>query len=132
MKGPDGKEYQHDVPVEWQLPGKGPGRFWGFAGFKKAVVTMELTYQDFAVLARQFRKLQKARDWKSTLVQRRGRFEGTAIPATSHRWSKYLKRTRAMGAGGSVLGGWILLNDALPVIENYARWLESRNAEGSA
>jgi hypothetical protein len=25
-----------------------------------------------------------------------------------------------MGAGGSVLGGWVLLNDALPVIEKLA------------
>jgi hypothetical protein len=127
MKGPDGKEYQHIVPEEWRGAGKGPGRFWGFSGFEKAVVELEISHADFAVLARQFRKLQRARDWKATLVRRRGKAEaGHWVSAVDHRWSKYSKATRAMGAGGSVLGGWVLLNDALPVIGNYARWLESR------
>lgn len=128
MKGPDGKEYQHIVPEEWQAPGKGPGRFWGFAGFERAVVELELSLHDWQVLARQFRKLQRARDWKATLVQRRGRAKDTGreVSAVTHRWSKYSKATRAMGAGGSVLGGWVLLNDALPVIQNYTSWLETR------
>lgn len=139
MKGPDGKEYQHDVPDAWRDhqntcdalcmrhggAGKGPGRFWGFSGFKRAVVEMEISHADFAYIARQLRKLQRARDWKSTLVQRRGRAKDTGreVSSVTHRWSKYSKKTRAMGGGGSILGGWVLLNDALPVIGSLARLL---------
>lgn len=134
MKGPDGKEYQHKVPELWQAPGKGPGRFWGFAGFERATVDLELSLRDFQRLARELRKLQRARDWKSQLVRHRGiraRIDGVpwmddaskALPA--HKIGVYKKRTRALGAGGSVLGGWVLLNDALPVVAALGRWLAS-------
>ncbi|WP_055536907.1 rolling circle replication-associated protein [Streptomyces neyagawaensis] len=36
------KEYQHQVPVEWQEPGAGPGRFWGYWGLNKATAGVEL------------------------------------------------------------------------------------------
>jgi len=139
MKGPDGKEYQHIVPDAWRDhtntcaadcrlhggPGKGPGRFWGFSGFERAVVELEVTHANFAWIARQLRKLQRSRDWKATLVQRRGRAKDTGreVSAVTHRWARSSKKTRAMGAGGSILGGWVLLNDALPVVENLARLL---------
>lgn len=32
------KEYQHIVPELWRRPGRGPGRFWGVYGLKKAGV----------------------------------------------------------------------------------------------
>lgn len=132
MKGPDGKEYQHTVPELWQAPGAGPGRFWGFSGFVRATTELELSLGDFHKLARELRKLQRARDWKAQLVKHRGKVEGitgvpwiapesTALPA--HQIRVYKKRTRALGGGGSVLGGWVLLNDALPVVEALASWL---------
>jgi hypothetical protein len=129
MKGPDGKEYQHTVPELWQAPGKGPGRFWGFSGFQRATVELELSLRDFQRFARELRKLQRARDWKAQLIKHRGiRYRIDGVPWTdaaskalpAHLIGVYKKRTRAMGAGGSVLGGWVLLNDALPVIEKLA------------
>lgn len=132
MKGPDGKEYQHIVPELWQAPGKGPGRFWGFSGFVRATVELEISLGDFHKLARELRKLQRGRDWKAKLIRHRGIVEGrTGVPWTAdnsralpaHKIGVYKKRTRALGGGGSVLGGWVLLNDALPVVSSYARWL---------
>lgn len=124
MKGPDGKEYQNIVPELWQTPGNGPGRFWGFSGFEKATVELEISLDDFYRLARELRKLKRARDWKSQLVRHRGicgRNGTQPLPASKIR--VYRPKTRAMGGGGSVLGGWVLLNDALPVVEKYGRWL---------
>lgn len=36
------KEYQHQVPEEWRLPGRGPGRFWGYWGLETADQAVEL------------------------------------------------------------------------------------------
>lgn len=36
------KEYQHIVPEPWREPGKGPGRFWGVFGLKRATTTFEI------------------------------------------------------------------------------------------
>jgi hypothetical protein len=33
------KEYQHIIPGPWREPGKGPGRFWGVFGLKRATAT---------------------------------------------------------------------------------------------
>lgn len=133
IKGPDGKEYQHIVPEAWQTPGNGPGRFWGFSGFDRAVVELEITLEDFYRFAREFRKLSRARDWKAQLVRHRGIMQrrdqvpwtdkaSNALPAS--KIGVYKKRTRAMGGGGSVLGGWVLLNDALPVVEKLGVLLQ--------
>ena len=37
------KEYQHTVPELWQQPGRGPGRFWGVYGLKKAIAVAEVS-----------------------------------------------------------------------------------------
>lgn len=37
------KEYQHCVPAEWQEPGKGPGRFWGYWGLSPKVATRKVS-----------------------------------------------------------------------------------------
>lgn len=125
MKSTDGKEYQHIVPELWQAPGKGPGRFWGHAGFDKAVVALDLDIADFYRLARELRKLRRARDWKMQLIRRRGiaaQF-GSEVSAVTHRWSQFTKKTRSLGGGGSVLGGWVLLNNAVAVVDQYSSWL---------
>ena len=45
------KEYQHIVPELWRQPGRGPGRFWGVYGLKKAIAIVEVA-QDAYLLAR--------------------------------------------------------------------------------
>lgn len=72
-KTTDGKEYQHNVPVEWQKPGKGPGRFWGNPGLSSARVEVELTGHDADVAARILRKVRKARAWKTEVLRDRAK-----------------------------------------------------------
>ena len=36
------KEYQHIVPQSWRQPGRGPGRFWGVYGLRKATTCVEI------------------------------------------------------------------------------------------
>ena len=36
------KSYQNEVPAEWQAPGKGPGRFWGYWGLQRLTASVEL------------------------------------------------------------------------------------------
>lgn len=50
------KEYQHNVPELWRAPGAGPGRFWGWRGFKVQTKTVYLTGDEAALLARTVRK----------------------------------------------------------------------------
>lgn len=72
-KTTDGKEYQHIVPELWQAPGSGPGRFWGYAGFKKAIVEVEVNTEDYATVGRVLRKVRRAAAWKTAVRRANGR-----------------------------------------------------------
>ncbi len=54
------KEYQNCVPVEWQEPGKGPGRFWGYWGLKRVSVAVELEPMVAVAAARVLRRWARA------------------------------------------------------------------------
>jgi hypothetical protein len=45
------KEYQHIVPEVWRRPGRGPGRFWGVHGLRRATAVVEIA-QDAYLTAR--------------------------------------------------------------------------------
>lgn len=119
-KTQDGKEYQHIVPEEWQAPGKGPGRFWGFCGLKRAFVELEVTQRDYDRLRREMRKLARARAWEIAVKRSRG-----AVPVPLVRAPKL--RRSMHGGGGGQNGGWVLLNDAVPVVRALAGWLATAN-----
>jgi hypothetical protein len=55
------KDYQHDVPEEWQEPGKAPGRFWGYWGLEKAVASAELSVEDYIVAVRTARRYARSK-----------------------------------------------------------------------
>lgn len=55
------KEYQNNVPLEWQGPGRGPGRFWGVRGLRKLVYAVELSAADAVQAARMLRRWADAR-----------------------------------------------------------------------
>jgi len=50
------KWYQNQVPVEWQGPGRGPGRFWGYWGLRRIVHAVELLADDAIAAARLLRR----------------------------------------------------------------------------
>ena len=54
-----GKEYQHEVPVEWQEPGAGPGRFWGVRGLAEVVESVPVPEEDFVKMRRTLRRLSQ-------------------------------------------------------------------------
>lgn len=115
-KSQDGKEYQHIVPPKWQRPGAGPGRFWGFCGLERAFEELEVTQRDFDRLRRELRKLARARAWEVAVKRSQGRIPVPLIRAPKLRRSM-------LGGGGGQNGGWVLLNDAVPVLQGLARWL---------
>lgn len=123
-KSQDGKEYQHVVPEEWQAPGKGPGRFWGFCGLERALVELDVTQQDFDRFRRELRKLARARAWTVAVKRAHGtavRDKLTPKPIPAIRAPK--PRKSALGGRGGQNGGWVLLNDAIPVVRSLAGWL---------
>lgn len=162
-KSVDGKEYQHIVPELWQAAGKGPGRFWGYAGLGKAVVEIDLTPGDADAAARILRKVRKARAWKTAVLREKGKLDAAARKEfrafavekapkpvregrrgrAAHRsynraqWAKaqetgqpwaYQARVvfGSLGAGGYAVGGWVLVNDALQLGLDLARYFELR------
>ena len=62
------KEYQNRVPEQWQAPGKGPGRFWGYWGLKRVTVGVEVTPEQAA--------------WAARIVRRWARAQGTTREVT--------------------------------------------------
>lgn len=56
------KEYQNCVPLEWQEPEKGPGRFWGYWGLKPCRATRGITPEVGAVAGRLIRRWSDAQD----------------------------------------------------------------------
>lgn len=54
------KEYQNCVPEEWQAPGQGPGRFWGYWNLERVTVAVELPPDKAAQAARLVRRWARA------------------------------------------------------------------------
>jgi hypothetical protein len=54
------KEYQNCVPPEWQEPGKGPGRFWGYWRLERVAVAVEVTPDNGIRAARIARRWARA------------------------------------------------------------------------
>jgi hypothetical protein len=55
-----GKEYQHVVPVLWQAPGAGPGRFWGYWKMERVPQAVEVSPRRATWAARILRRLSRA------------------------------------------------------------------------
>lgn len=110
-----GKEYQHVVPVEWQEPGKGPGRFWGFEGLKPATATVTVEVREYVQLRRTLRRISEARSM--TRQQRVPRVNTTTGEVS---WRTVTRRRRYLGHGG-MAGGTLLVNDGPAVASALAR-----------
>lgn len=54
------KNYQNQVPKEWQEPGKGPGRFWGYWGLQKKIATVSVSVKVGTEAGRILRRYSRA------------------------------------------------------------------------
>jgi hypothetical protein len=87
------KEYQHLVPEEWQQPGKGPGRFWGYRGLEKLVAEVEISQQEYYQAARMLRRLSaRTKIWDPVMNAGQG----------GERWVKAVRRAWVWRTPGGV------------------------------
>lgn len=135
----DAKEYQHCVPDAWLLPGRGPGRFWGYHGLSRAVRTVPLSRADYHFVRRVLRRYMAA---KSRVAIYPG---GPTVPATMRRKRRRLRIDTATGevigerfrysrerftspyslTSSSESGGWIVLPDVPSLLSSLAPLMPS-------
>jgi len=114
------KEYQHVVPELWREPGRGPGRFWGVYGLKKAIVAVEVT-QDAYIAARRI-----VRRWsrnQAVYGDSGSHFPTAVVPRTATRLvpriirntdvvtHRRVRRRRTLCNQGGLAGGYALANN---------------------
>jgi hypothetical protein len=114
------KEYQHIIPESWRVPGRGPGRFWGAYGLKRATATIEVTKEVYLKARRILRRWSRNQAIYSDPIRR---FPSSVIPRTADRQverveastgrvtRRRVRRRRTFCAQGGLGGGYILTND---------------------
>ncbi|WP_230983389.1 rolling circle replication-associated protein [Mycolicibacterium senegalense] len=114
------KEYQHVVPELWRQPGRGPGRFWGVYGLKKAVTVVEVTQDAYLAARRIVRRWSRSQAVYGDVTQR---FPTAVVPRTANRVVVRVERTtgkvryrrvrrrRTLCDQGGLNGGYALVND---------------------
>jgi hypothetical protein len=124
------KEYQHEVPNEWQAPGKGPGRFWGYHGLVKAVATVEVDLRDYVAAKRIIRRWSRA---QVSYGSPEDRFPTSVAPRTVYRrvqrvhrntgrvYYRWVRRRQLLCDQGSLNGGFALVNDGPAFASQVAR-----------
>lgn len=128
------KEYQHNVPVEWQHPGAGPGRFWGYWGLKRAAHAIEIPLDLATAASRVLRRWSRAQGitrevaavrYRGGQLRAHGEIVGLA-GAQEYRnqpraWRKQRRRARRMT--GKYGAGWVSFNDGAAAGEHLLRYL---------
>jgi hypothetical protein len=114
------KEYQHIVPDLWQQPGRGPGRFWGVYGLKKAISVVEVAQDVYLAARRIVRRWSRS---QAVYGHSSSRFPTAVAPRTAkvlvprvdretgvvvHR---RVRRRRTLCDRGGLAGGYALVND---------------------
>ena len=118
------------MPEQWRQPGRGPGRFWGVYGLKKAIAVVEVA-QDAYLTAR--RILRRWLRNQAVFGDSGSRFPTAVVPRTAVRLVprmnrdigvvKYRKvrRRRALCNHGGLAGGYALVNDGPAFAAQLAR-----------
>lgn len=123
------KEYQHIVPETWRQPGRGPGRFWGVYGVKKAIALVEVAQDAYLAARRILRRWSRsqaiygnpASSFPTAVVPRTATWlvprvgQGTGV--VTHR---RVRRRRAFCNQGGLAGGYALVNDGPTFAANLA------------
>ncbi|MFJ2568632.1 hypothetical protein ACIO02_37950 [Streptomyces sp. NPDC087568] len=137
------KEYQNQVPEEWQVPGCGPGRFWGYKGLEKATAGVELAPADAVFVARTMRRLARSQGVTRQVSVRRtvgggqvrskyGDVIGLAgaqyLSPTKTRYRKVRRPVVRLASGA----GFLCVNDGPAIAAGLARALERRLQDPAA
>jgi hypothetical protein len=124
------KEYQHIVPEPWREPGKGPGRFWGVFGLKRATATVEIDKDAYLTARRIIRRWSRS---QAAYGDDLSRYPNTVTPRTAyHRVQRVdhatgrlryrvVRRRRAICDQGGLAGGFALVNDGPAFAAQLAR-----------
>ncbi|WP_100492681.1 rolling circle replication-associated protein [Mycobacteroides abscessus] len=124
------KEYQHIVPESWQQPGKGPGRFWGVYGLRKATAVAEIAHDTYLTARRIIRRWSRN---QATYADHSSRFPTAVVPRTAHRIVqrvdrstgeisyRRVRRRRPLCHQGGLNGGYALVNDGPSFAAQLAR-----------
>ncbi|OBK24404.1 hypothetical protein A5634_03500 [Mycobacterium asiaticum] len=131
------KEYQHIVPDLWRQAGRGPGRFWGVYGLKKAIAVVEIA-QDAYLAARRI-----VRRWSRNQAiygNPDSSFPTAVVPRTATRLvsrvgqntgaitHRRVRRRRALCDQGGLAGGYALVNNGPAFTTKLAAALSLRSA----
>ncbi|BAX96090.1 hypothetical protein MSTE_00755 [Mycobacteroides stephanolepidis] len=126
------KEYQHIVPEAWQHPGKGPGRFWGIYGLRKATAAVEIAQDTYLAARRIIRRWSRN---QATYANPDSRFPTAVVPRTAHRivqrvdrstgivTHRRVRRRRHICDQGGLNGGYALVNNGPAFAAQLARAL---------
>lgn len=126
------KEYQHIVPQACLEPGKGPGRFWGVAGLKRATVKVEIGRTDYINARRIVRRWSRA---QAAYADPASRFPTAVNPRTAKvcvrradsktglDTLRRVSRRRQLCRQGGLAGGFALANNGPEFASQLARAL---------
>lgn len=113
------KEYQHIVPELWRRPGRGPGRFWGVYGLKKATAVVEVTQDAYLTARRIVRRWSRS---QAVYGNSTDRFPTDIVPRVAVRLipridrdtgavkHRRVRRRRTLCNQGGLAGGYALVN----------------------
>ncbi|HQE13453.1 MAG TPA: hypothetical protein PLD01_00050 [Mycobacterium sp.] len=114
------KEYQHIVPELWRQHGRGPGRFWGVYGLKKAIAVVEVVQDVYLAARRIVRRWSRG---QAAYGDSASRFPTAVVPRTAVRLVprvdrdtgvvklRRARRRRTLCNQGGLAGGYALVND---------------------
>ncbi|MEB3064444.1 hypothetical protein K6T84_16885 [Mycolicibacter sp. MYC101] len=128
------KEYQHVVPELWRRPGRGPGRFWGVYGLKKAIAVVEVVQDAYLIARRIVRRWSRNQAVYGDSTER---FPAAVVPRTAVRLvpridrdtgavkHRRVRRRRTLCSQGGLAGGYALVNDGPGFAAQLARAIAS-------
>lgn len=116
------KEYQHIVPDAWQMPGHGPGRFWGVHGLRRATAVVEIAQDAYLTARRIIRRWSRSQaiygdctsrfPTATAVVPRTARVAVRRVDSqTGKVCQRQVRRRRLLCNQGGLAGGYVLVND---------------------
>jgi hypothetical protein len=131
------KEYQHIVPDLWRQPGRGPGRFWGVYGLKKAITVVEVAQDAYLAARRIVRRWSRSQavygnpdsSFPTAVVPRTAtRLVPRVVQNTGAITHRRVRRRRALCDQGGLAGGYALVNNGPAFTTKLAAALSLRSA----